>query len=77
MDEICRKFREHLADFDSFLTAFGIVAEEGVGGIADHMEPSGFAFAAHSGFVCVENGCLDQSGADLATAWTTLPTLGR
>ena len=64
MDKISRKFREHLADFDSFLTAFGTVAEEGVGGIADYMEPSGFAFAAHSGFVGVEDGRLDQSGAD-------------
>jgi hypothetical protein len=64
MDEIAGKFREHLAGFDSFLTAFGAVAEEGVGGIADHMEPLGFALAAHSGFVGVEDGCLNQSGTN-------------
>jgi hypothetical protein len=64
MPAITGKFREYLSDFDSFLTAFGAVVEEGVGGIAYHMEPLGFAFAARARFVCVEDGCLDQSGLD-------------
>ena len=64
MDEIAEKFCEHLAGFDSFLAAFGAVAEEGVGDIAYRMELLGFAFAVHARFVCMGDGCLDQSSAD-------------
>ena len=64
MDEIARKFREHLARFDSFLATFGAVAEKGVSDIAYRMELLGFTIAVHARFVCMEDGCLDQSGAD-------------
>ena len=64
---------QHLADGDSFNTAFVTISVEGVGGVTHHEEPVGFSFAAHAGFVSME----EARRGEVVTAWTTLPALER
>ena len=61
---------QHLADGDSFHTAFVTISVEGVGGVTHHEEPVGFSFAAHAGFVSMEEARRGEVVADWAGALT-------